>query len=130
MNTSRITLLRALPPPLPSAPLQPLLDFPWINDKLIVQAIHSFKHDKAAGPDDFKPILLHNLPPIIISHLKSLYTARITLRFTPSLWKKSKTIFIPKNGRPNYQEPRSFRPISLTSFFFKTLEKLMLWEAE
>ena len=51
------------PPPLPSAPLKPLTDFPWINDKLITQAIHSFKHDKAAGPDDFKPIVLQNLPP-------------------------------------------------------------------
>ena len=117
-------------PPLPFAPLRPLLDLPWINEKLITQAIHSFKHNKAAGPDDFKPILLHNLPPIITSRLKTLYTACITLEFTPTKWKTSKTIFIPKNGRPNYQDPRSFRPISLTSFFFKTLEKLMLWEAE
>jgi ribonuclease HI len=118
------------PPPLSSAPLVPLSDFPWITDKLITQAIHSFKPDKAAGPDDFKPILLQNLPPPIISRLNTLYTACISLGFTPSLWKTSKTIFIPKNGKPNYQDPRSFRPISLTSFFFKTLEKLMLWEAE
>lgn len=38
--------------------------------------------------------------------------------------------FYPKIGKLDYQNPRSFRPISLTSFFFKTLEKLMLWEAE
>ena len=118
------------PIPLPSAPQIPLLDLPWINDKLINQAIHSFKHDKAAGPDDFKPILLQNLPPSIISRLKTLFTACISLGFTPSLWKTSKTIFIPKNGKSNYQDPKSFRPISLSSFFFKTLEKLMLWEAE
>ena len=118
-------------PPLP--PLSPaitLQSIPWITDKLISQAIHSFKKDKAAGPDDFKPILLQNLPPIVISRLNTLFTACISLGYTPTPWKTSKTIFIPKNGKTCYQDPRSFRPISLTSFFFKTLEKLMLWEAE
>ena len=117
------------PLPPPSPPIS-LLTIPWITDKLISQAIYSFKKDKAAGPDDFKPILLQNLPPSVISRLNTLYTACITLGYTPTPWKTSKTIFIPKNGKSCYQDPRSFRPISLTSFFFKTLEKLMLWEAE
>ena len=116
-------------PPSTTNPIT-LNEISWITDKLITQAIHSFKKDKAAGPDNFKPILLQNLPPPIISRLNTLYTACITLGYTPSLWKTSKTIFIPKTGKASYQDPRSFRPISLTSFFFKTLEKLMLWEAE
>jgi ribonuclease HI len=114
----------------PPSPAIPLLNIPWITDKLISQAIHSFKKDKAAGPDGFKPILLQNLPPLLISRLNTIYTACISLGYTPNPWKISKTIFIPKNGKTCYQDPRSFRPISLTSFFFKTLEKLMLWEAE
>ena len=40
-----------------------LHNIPWVTDTLIAQAIHSFVKDKAAGPDDFKPILLQNLPP-------------------------------------------------------------------
>ena len=59
-----------------------------------------------------------------------LYTACITLGFTSFLWKVSKTIFIPVNCKTNHQDPRSFQPISLTYFFFKTLEKLMLQEPE
>jgi ribonuclease HI len=122
------TPLNVNPPP--STQTTVLSDIPWISDKLISQAIHSFKKDKAAGPDEFKPIVLQNLPPLVISRLCTLYTACISLGYTPTPWKTSKTIFIPKNGKSSYQDPRSFRPISLTSFFFKTLEKLMLWEAE
>jgi hypothetical protein len=48
----------------PSTQTTVLSDIPWISDKLISQAIHSFKKDKAAGPDEFKPIVLQNLPPL------------------------------------------------------------------
>ena len=33
--------------------------------------------------------------------------------------------FIPKVGEDNYFEAKSFRPISLTSFLLKTIEKLV-----
>ena len=102
---------------------------PWINVDLIKQAFHSFKHDKSAGPDNIKPIVLHQLPPAALTFLNQIYTACITLGHTPKAWATSKTVFIPKQGRNDYQDPRSYRPISLTPFLFKTLEKLMLWEA-
>ena len=31
---------------------------------------------------------------------------------------------IPKIGKADYSEAKSFRPISLTSFLFKTMEKI------
>jgi hypothetical protein len=37
-------------------------------------------------------------------------------------------IFIPKPGRDSYELAKSFRPISLTSFFMKTMERLMTEE--
>jgi hypothetical protein len=37
---------------------------------------------------------------------------------------------IPKTNKTDYTQPRSFRPISLTSFLFKTLERLVLWHLE
>lgn len=36
-----------------------------------------------------------------------------------------KVVFIPKTGKDNYYEAKSFRPISLTSFLLKILEKLV-----
>ena len=128
MNISQVILPQGMSHP--THPPVPIQNIPWITDNLITQAIYSFDKDKAAGPDECKPILLQHLPPPAITRLNILYTACISLGYTPSQWRTSKTIFIPKNGRSNYQDARSFRPISLTSFFFKTLEKLMLWEAE
>ena len=34
-------------------------------------------------------------------------------------------VFIPKSGRDTYAQAKSYRPISLTSFLLKTLEKLV-----
>ena len=36
-----------------------------------------------------------------------------------------KVVFIPKPGRPSYEEAKNHRPISLTSFLLKTLERLL-----
>ena len=37
-------------------------------------------------------------------------------------------VFIPKEGKDDYSTPRSFRPITLSSFLIKGLERVMLWE--
>ena len=135
-KASAITLLNEHFPgnttqPGPRPDLRPqLITTPtWINPKLIREAFFSFKKDKTAGPDDLKPVVLQNLPPQAIAHLQHIYSACIHLGYTPPIWAASKTVFIPKPGKKDYQDPRSFRPISLTCFLFKTLEKLVLWEA-
>nr|XP_012234697.1 PREDICTED: RNA-directed DNA polymerase from mobile element jockey-like [Linepithema humile] len=45
--------------------------------------------------------------------------------YTPSAWKLARVVFIPKAGRTSYTKAKDFRPISLTSFLLKTLEKLV-----
>jgi hypothetical protein len=40
-------------------------------------------------------------------------------------WRAVRFIFIPKPGCDSYELAKSFRPISLTSFFLKTIEKLV-----
>lgn len=42
----------------------------------------------------------------------------------------SRVVFIPKPGKFSYSTPKDFRPLSLTSFLLKGLEKLVLWYAE
>jgi hypothetical protein len=36
-------------------------------------------------------------------------------------------VFKPKPGRNSYSGPRDYRPISLTSFLLKTMERLVDW---
>jgi hypothetical protein len=106
-----------------------LVDQPsWINVERLREALHSFGNNKAAGPDDIKPIILHNMPEIEHT-LKRLYAAIIDLHYTPSLWRRSEIVFIPKPGK-DQSYPRAYRPILLMSFLFKTLERLVQWGLE
>ena len=50
--------------------------------------------------------------------------------YTPQIWRQSKVIFIPKPGKDDYAQAKSFRPISLTPFLFKTLERLCYWQIQ
>lgn len=51
--------------------------------------------------------------------------ACLALGYTPSAWKLAKVVFIPKAGKTSYSSAKDFRPINLTSFFLKILEKLV-----
>jgi hypothetical protein len=75
-------------------------------------------------------MVLKQLPENILHSLVNIFTACINLSYTPTLWKHSKTVFIPKMGKDDYSHPRAYRPISLTSFVFKALERLILWHIE
>ena len=96
----------------------------------IKEAIKSFGSHKAAGPDGFKPIMLKSLGPKALERLMWIFRISLKLGKTPLQWQESTVIFIPKPGKKDYSHVRSFRPISLTSFFFKTMERLVLWELE
>ena len=88
-------------------------------------AINSFKPYKSPGIDGIIPILLkegiHVLSPILCK----IYRACIAFGHVPTAWRHTKVIFIPKIGKDNYYEAKSFRPISLTSFLLKAIEKLI-----
>jgi hypothetical protein len=45
--------------------------------------------------------------------------------YTPRKWKESNVIFLAKPGKTDMADPRSFRPISLMSFVYKGLEKVV-----
>ena len=108
----------------------PPCQFGWINETLYLKAVNRFGLDKAPGPDNFKPIILQKLNSKAIKRLLTIFTACLTNGYTPKIWRQSRTIFIPKLNKEDYTNVRSFRPISLTSFFFKTLERLVIWEIE
>lgn len=47
------------------------------------------------------------------------------LKYIPNNWRGVKVIFSQKPGKTNYSVAENYRPISLTSFLLKTLEKLI-----
>ncbi len=102
----------------------------WITTDKVKRAIASFSDYKACGPDGIKPVILKHLSWEVLQRLTTLLTACIQFGYTPLSWRASRTVFIPKPSREDYTIPKSFRPISLTSFCFKTLERLVLWHLE
>ena len=96
----------------------------------IAQAFGSFKKKKAPGPDGLRPEVLHNLDSDSLGRLSHIYGACLCLGFVPGRWRKSKAVLIPKASKRDYCDPRAFRPISLTSFLFKGMERVILWHLE
>ncbi len=105
-------------------------EYAWLSEDKIRRAISQFLPYKTAGIDQIKPIALQHLPPGCVSRLKMLFIASMELKYVPKEWRISKAIFIPKAGKDDYSQPRAWRPISLMSFLFKTLERLILWHLE
>ena len=107
-----------------------------LNDSFIslentIQAIHSFKpHKVGGGSDRFKPRVLQALTQPAYRRLTRLFQAMVKLNYTPLIWRQAQVVFIPKPGKDDYSNPRAWRPISLYSFFVKTVEKLVLWELQ
>ena len=102
----------------------------WITEPLLVQALAGFNKKKSPGPDGIKPLLFEHLPPEFLKVLTLTYKASIHLGYTPKLWKATKVIFIPKPDKSDYTDPKSFRPISLSNYFLKGLERLVVWNMD
>ena len=100
----------------------------WINEGKIV--FKGFQSKKSPGPDGIKPITLKHLPSSMIDSLITIYKASIALHFTPTRWKESKVVYIPKPGKEDYSNPKSFCPISLMNYLLKGLERLSVWKAD
>ena len=88
-------------------------------------AIDSLIPYKRLGMDRIFPAILQEGLEILILYLVRIFRACQVTGYVPALWRQAKVVFIPKPGRSSYCGPRDFRPISLTSFLLKTMERLV-----
>ena len=98
--------------------------YSWINIDRLNTVFRGFKAKKSPGPDSFRPQVLMQLPSNIMEFILIICKACIALHFMPTCWKNSTIIFIPNPGKTTYTDPKSFRPISLSNYLLKALEKL------
>ncbi|MCP3661285.1 MAG: hypothetical protein GY696_02130 [Gammaproteobacteria bacterium] len=98
-----------------------------VTEARIRWAIKSFAPYKAAGEDKIFPALLQKGLEVILKPLKAIFRACIALGYIPVPWRAVRVIFIPKPGKPCYSVAKAHRPISLTSFLLKSLERLVDW---
>jgi hypothetical protein len=88
-------------------------------------AIDSFAPHKSPGTDMIFPALLQEGREVLIPYLIKIFRACLAIGYIPAVWCQVKVVFIPKLGRNSYCGPKDFRPISLTPFLLKTLDRLV-----
>ncbi|XP_021953633.1 uncharacterized protein LOC110850505 [Folsomia candida] len=91
----------------------------------ISNIINSFGPLKAAGKDGIFPALLQRGLAELIPYLVPLMRGCLTFGYTPLKWRESRVVFLPKPGKESYERASAWRPICLTSFLLKILEKLV-----
>ena len=98
-----------------------------VNEQSVRAAFKSFQPYKAPGTDGIFPVLIQKGMDVIIHKLIEIFKKSLKEGKSPKKWLESKVVFIPKPGKMDYSDPKSLRPISLTSFFMKGLERLIHW---
>jgi hypothetical protein len=88
-------------------------------------AIDSFAPYKSPGVDGIFPALLQRAREVVIPYLVRIFCACLATGYVPAIWRQVKVVFVPKPGKSSYSGPRDYRPISLTSFLLKTIERLV-----
>ncbi len=75
-------------------------------------------------PDGIYPVCLQKLLDIIIKYLTKVFRGPLAMDHIPVPWKDVRVVLIPKPGKEACLT-KSYRPISLSSFTLKTLERLL-----
>jgi ribonuclease HI len=91
----------------------------------IIMAINSFEGFKASGQDGIFPALIQKVQHKIAPILQKIFTFNLTYGYIPKAWRSIIVTFIPKEGKSFYDRAKSFRGISLSSFFLKIQEKIV-----
>ena len=102
----------------------------WIDMDKTIEALRGFDKKKSPGPDGLRPLIFEHLPGCLLEYLMIIYKSCIFLHYTPKLWRDTKVIFIPKPGKESYRKAKSFRPISLSNYLLKGLERLVAWRMD
>jgi hypothetical protein len=97
----------------------------FINKDRVIEAIQKFCPYKRPGMDEIHPILLQNAPDTLYDKLLNIFQASLKYSYIPTNWNISKIVFLAKTNKKDYELPKSFRPLSLTSFVLKTNERLL-----
>jgi hypothetical protein len=69
--------------------------------------------------------LLEEGQRILLPYLVKIFWASLVTGYISGIWHQDKFMFIPKPSKNPYSGPRDFRLISLTSFLFKTMDKMV-----
>ena len=77
---------------------------------------------------EFHPSMLKHLESNAINALSRLFS--LCLRNGNWIWNESNVIFLKKDGKPSYSIPGAYRPISISSYIGKLMERILAHRLE
>ena len=89
----------------------------------ILRRLQTLDTNKLPGPDNLHPRLLKETAAIIAEQLRSIFQTSLTSRELPADRKIANITPVFKKGK--FSKPENYWPISLTSFIFKILERIV-----
>ena len=90
----------------------------------IKAAIRQYNADgKSSDKEEFNPKMFTHLGDNILKYINKL--ANLCLNQGKWIWNKSEVIFLRKGGKETYDKPGSYRPISISSYIGKLIEKIL-----
>ena len=79
--------------------------------------------NKSLDNHNMHPKMLHNLGPNALEVLRKLFNR--CLDRGEWIWNEAEVIFLKKEGKDSYSVPGAYRPISISSYIGKVLEKIL-----
>jgi hypothetical protein len=81
-----------------------------IDQSKVRSAISTFKLLKSAGTDEIVPALLQQGGEHLTTHLCHIFRDCLAKGYIPKAWRQVKVTFIPKTGKANYTEAKTYCP--------------------
>ncbi|MBM6549284.1 reverse transcriptase family protein [Streptococcus dysgalactiae] len=114
---------RASYPDLPLRPFSQPLDRISFEETDVYKLLKSLNPYSSLGPDKIHPRILKEAATSLAGPLCSVFHASLSQGILPDIWKEAVVTPIFKTG--DRHDPKSYRPISLTSIPCKILERLI-----
>jgi len=106
--------------------LGPLSQHNTVDEAEIKNAIWRMKTARSPGKDGITAGLLRKAWPYIKHSLCTLFNACLDEATFPKNWKSSRLVIIPKTGKKDMTNPKTYRPISLLLTLGKALETIII----
>ncbi|KAK9445095.1 hypothetical protein VB005_01558 [Metarhizium brunneum] len=103
----------------------PSIECPDITLPEIEKAMRRAAPNKAPGADGIINGVLHQTLDILLPSLHKLFNACLQLSYCPQHFKEAVTVVLRKQGKDDYAQPKSYRPIALLNTLGKVMEAIM-----
>jgi len=94
------------------------------SDQISTQ-LKKLKPYKAPGPDGIPNIVLTKNADLIVDRMLPIYKAMLKKSLTYKPWKEFVTVVLRKPGKPRYDTPKAYRPITLLNTMWKVITAII-----